>query len=260
MERSFFRNALWNMLGFSVSLASGVLLSPYIIRKLGPEGYGVWALAFALVDYLWLSDMGFRSALLKYSAHYMARREVDKINELLSTAMACFAPVAAILLVVVGVVAFQAPFYFHLPPTFQEPFGVLLLAVGWSWAVGLMNNVFRAALEGFQEYGIISRITIVMTAMRAITVFLLVYSGYGLREMGYAVVAAQAFGYIATFLGFRRVFPQFCLSPRLVSRSMLKQMVGYGVHTLVSTIASQLQQQGPTLLSGRMLSVAAVGF
>ncbi|MBL8238272.1 MAG: oligosaccharide flippase family protein [Bryobacterales bacterium] len=260
MERSFFRNALWNILGFSVSLASGVLLSPYIIRKLGPEGYGVWALAFALVDYLWLSDMGFRSAVLKYSAHYMARREVDKINEVLNTALACFAPVAVLLLAVVGVGAFQAPLYFRIPAAYQEPFGVLLLAVGWSWAFGLMNNVFRAALEGFQEYGVISRITIIMTAMRAAAVFLLVYSGHGLREMGYAVVAAQAFGYIATFVGFRRVFPEFRLSPGLVSRLMLKQMAGYGVHTFVATIASQLQQQGPTLLIGRMLSVAAVGF
>ena len=260
MERFFFRNALWNVLGFSVSLASGVLLSPYIIRKLGPEGYGVWALAFALVDYLWLSDMGFRSAVLKYSAHYMARREVDKINEVLNTAMAWFAPMAAVLLVFVTAAAFHAPQYFRIPPAYQEPFGVLLLAVGWSWAFGLVNNVFRAALEGFQQYGIIGRITIIMTALRAAMVFLLVYYGYGLREMCYAVVASQGFGYIATYLGFRRVFPEFRLSARLVSRPMLRQMAGYGVHTFVATVAAQLQQQGPTVLIGRMLSVSAVGF
>lgn len=260
MERSFLHNALWNILGFSVSLASGILLSPYIIRKLGPEGYGVWALAFALVDYLWLSDMGFRSAVLKYSAHYMARRETGKINEVLSTAMAWFAPMAVVLLLVVHLAAMQAPRYFRIPAAYEESFGVLLLAVGWSWAFGLVNNVFRAALEGFQEYGIIGRITIAMTALRSAAVFVLVHEGYGLREMGYAVVAAQGFGYIATFLGFRRVFPEFRLSPRLVSRPMLRQMAGYGVHTFVATVATQLQQQGPPVLIGRMLSVAAVGF
>ena len=100
MTTSFVRNALWNVLGFSVTLASSVFLSPYVINKLGPEGYGVWALAFSLVDYLWLSDMGFRSAVLKYSAHYLARREVDKINEVLNTALALFVPMAVLLLAV----------------------------------------------------------------------------------------------------------------------------------------------------------------
>jgi O-antigen/teichoic acid export membrane protein len=260
MPRSFLRNAVWNVLGFSVVLASGLLLSPYIVRKLGADGYGIWALAFSLVDYLWLSDLGFRSAVLKYSAHYMARREVDKVNEVLNTALAWFVPMAAILLTAITLGASRIPGYFRTPAAYEEPFAVLLLAVGWSWAFGLINNVFRAALEGFQQYGVIGRITIIMTGVRAGAVFLLVDGGYGLREMGFAVVAAQGLGYVLTFIGFRRVFPEFRFSPRLVRTSMLRQMAGYGVHTLVATVATQLQQQGAPVLIGRLLSTTAVGF
>lgn len=260
MPGSFLRNALWNLLGFSVSMASGLLLSPYIIRKLGPDGYGVWALAFSLVDYLWLSDLGFRSAVLKYSAHYLARREVDKVNEVLNTALAWFVPMAALLLLVITLGSSRIPEYFNAPVAYQEPFKVLLLAVGWSWAFGLINNVFRAALEGFQQYGIIGRITIIMTGFRAGAVFLLVANGYGLREMGFAVVAAQGIGYVLTFAGFRRYFPEFRVSWTLVKPAMLRQMASYGVHTLVATVATQLQQQGAPVMIGRLLSTAAVGF
>lgn len=260
MPGSFLRNALWNVLGFSVSLASGILLSPYIIRQLGPDGYGTWALAFSLVDYLWLSDLGFRSAVLKYSAHYLALREVDKVNEVLNTALAWLIPMAAVLLLVITLGSSRIPEYFHPPAVYQEPFRVLLLAVGWSWAFGLVNNVFRAALEGFQQYGIIGRITILMTGFRAGAVFLLVANGYGLREMGFAVVAAQGLGYVLTFTSFRRAFPEFRVSWKLVKPSMLRQMTSYGVHTMVATVATQLQQQGAPVLIGGLLSTAAVGF
>ena len=260
MPGSFLRNALWNVLGFSVSLASGLLLSPYIIRKLGPDGYGVWALAFSLVDYLWLSDLGFRSAVLKYSAHYLARREPDKVNEVLNTALAWFVPMAAVLLLLITLGASRIPGYFNAPAAYQEPFQILLLAIGWSWAFGLINNVFRAALEGCQQYGTIGRITIVMTGFRAGAVFLLVANGYGLREMGFAVVASQGLGYVLTYAGFRRHFPEFQISLGLVKPAMLRQMASYGVHTLVATVATQLQQQGAPVMIGRMLSTAAVGF
>jgi hypothetical protein len=42
------------------------LLSPYLIRKLGSDAYGVWILAFGLIEYCWLFDLGFRSATVKY--------------------------------------------------------------------------------------------------------------------------------------------------------------------------------------------------
>jgi O-antigen/teichoic acid export membrane protein len=260
MAGSFLRNTLWNVAGFSVSLFSGILLSPYVFRRLGAEGYGLWALAFSLVDYLWLSDMGFRSAVLKYSAHYQASRDTGKINMVLNTALAWFLPMGGALLVLIWQVTPWTVRYFRVPDALAEPFSALLLAVGFSWAFGLVNNVFRAALEGFQQYGVINRINILATGVRATAVFVLLASGYGLREMGYAVVAAQSLGYVLTFLGFRRVFPELRFSLSLVDGGMLKQMAGYGVHTMLATVATQLSQQGPPVLIGRMLSASALGF
>ncbi len=81
------RNVLWSWLGVAVTIASGIFLSPYLIRKLGDEGYGVWVLVFGLIENYWLFDLGFRSATVKYSAHYRATGEVAKINEVINTLM-----------------------------------------------------------------------------------------------------------------------------------------------------------------------------
>ena len=69
---AFFINVLWSWLGVAVNLFVGLVLQPYIIRKLGVERYGIWALVFALLDYLWFFDLGFNTAVTNFSARYLA--------------------------------------------------------------------------------------------------------------------------------------------------------------------------------------------
>ena len=256
----FVRNALWNGLGFTVSIISGILLSPYIIRKLGPEGYGIWALVFALVDYVWLTDLGIRSSVLKFSAHYLARGEQEKINEVINTALVYFAGAGVVLLVGCVPLSQWLPQLFNVSPAYREVFSFLLLVVGISWSAGLVVNIFKAALEGFQQYGLLNRVTIVMVGIRACGCAVLLWLGYGLRELGMMVFVSQAVGYVMTYQLFRRAFPDLRYSMRLVSKTTLRQMAGYGVHTFLATIGTQLVTQGPLVLIGRALSEAWVGF
>src|ERR1051326_3789344 len=84
----FVLNVMWSWMGVAASLFTGILLSPYLIRKLGPEAYGIWALTFALVEYGGFLDLGFRSAIVKYVAHYKALDDPLRINEIISTGIA----------------------------------------------------------------------------------------------------------------------------------------------------------------------------
>src|SRR5215510_12887367 len=83
----FLINVLWSWLGGGVNLFAGIILTPYIIRKLGADGYGIWSLLFSLVSYYTLLDFGIRSAIIRYSAHFLARKEPSKINEIVNTAV-----------------------------------------------------------------------------------------------------------------------------------------------------------------------------
>ncbi len=55
--------------------------------KLGADGYGVWAITFALVEYYWFFDFGFRSATVKFVAHYSAIGDRENVRAVLSTVL-----------------------------------------------------------------------------------------------------------------------------------------------------------------------------
>jgi len=83
-ERFIF-SLLWNWMGVGAGLFTGLLLSPYLIDKLGAEAYGLWTLSFAVVEYGTFLDLGFRSAMVKYVAHYFALNDTLSINRVINT-------------------------------------------------------------------------------------------------------------------------------------------------------------------------------
>ncbi len=149
---------------------------------------------------------------------------------------------------------------FRVTPALHSQFQFLVIVIGASWSLGMIFNIFNATLEGFQRFDMSSRIWISVTSVRVAGTAVLLYLGYGLVALGLLVVGAQMFGYALSFLSLRRVFPEQRFSAALASFRMLKQLVGYGVHTLTGTVASQLLNQSAPILIGHFRPAAFVGY
>jgi O-antigen/teichoic acid export membrane protein len=256
----FFHSVVWSWFGVGVSLFAGVLLSPYIIRKLGDEGNGVWVLIFALADSFGMMDLGFRSATAKYTAHYRATGELDKLNETLNTAIFFSGAVLVIAVCAVILFAGRITHFENISPKYAQTFTTLLIVVGLGWASGSVFNLFTACLEGFQRFDLTSRIWIVQIAIRSIGIALVLATGHGLIGMGTVVMIALACTYAQTILAVRKIFPQLHFSRSYLSVAMFRQMLSYGIHTFGAGLATQvLNQSGPVLI-GHFLPTAFVGY
>ena len=85
--RRFVGNVIWNWASVAVTTGMSIILAPFILKKLGEDNFGLWAFAVSLAEYYWIMDFGFRSATIKYSAHYSTTGEPEKVNEILNTAL-----------------------------------------------------------------------------------------------------------------------------------------------------------------------------
>jgi len=257
----FLVNVLWSWLSVTVNIFVGLVLSPIIIRTLGEERYGVWALVFALIDYYWFFDLGFNTAITNFCARFRAGNEAEKLNVVINTALFYFALIAVILgsLAVAAARNVQALFP-RVSPAHSSELSLLILIAGVSWAFFTILHVFTSALDGFQRFDLTSRSGSVAVLARSGGCVALLMSGYGLVEMSLAAVAGQLIGYLMNLLAFQRVFPQLRFSMTLVRRSMLREMASYGLHSFLATTATVLLNQGPPLLIGRLRGMAEVGF
>src|SRR5581483_9343822 len=132
----FIKNVLWSWIGVGATLASGFIISPYLIRKLGPEAYGIWAISLALIENYGFLDLGFRSATVKYVAHHWASSEPRKVNEVINTGLMLSATVAAVVFSAVAAGSRYLTSFFQVTEAHRHDFEVLLILVTFSWCLG----------------------------------------------------------------------------------------------------------------------------
>ncbi len=255
--RRFVGNVIWNWFAVAFNIGTSIVLAPFILRKLGEDNFGLWALASSLAEYYWIMDFGFRSATIKYSAHYSATGENNKVNEILNTALfysACIGP-----LILLGNF-FVMPHVFAGTEARNPLFLKLVTVVVGAWVMGSLFNVFTGCLEGFQRFDLTNRIAVTGSAIRSIGIATLLWKGYGVYEMALAVLGAQVVIHILSFFAFRHVFPQIRFSRVFVKLSVMKTMLRYGMHSVVATVAQRVLSQGAPLMIGYFLPVRFVGY
>jgi O-antigen/teichoic acid export membrane protein len=255
--RGFLSSVLWNWFGVSVSLFSAFILSPFIIRRLGDENYGLWALTTSLVEYYWLLDFGLRSATFQYAATYNATGEKEKINELINTNIAYSLILFPLL---IASAWFGGPLVVHLMHITHPLFSKLILIVVLSWALTSLLSVFSTAMEGIQRFDITNQATIAGIALRSFGTAALLLVGYGVVAMAWMGMAAQAATHLISFWRARRVFPFLAFSRRFCSLKMFRQMLGYGAHSVAASVSQRILSQSPPLLIGYFLPTRFVGY
>jgi O-antigen/teichoic acid export membrane protein len=256
----FVKNVIWNWMGVGANLATGLIISPYLIRKLGAEAYGIWAISVALIEYYVFLDLGFRSATVKYVAHYWATKEPGKLNEVINTALTYVAIAAALIFAVAAGGAHYLNRFFQISPAYREDFVVLLTLITFGWCLGSVIQTFAACLEAVQRFDLYNHAIVVTVTLRAIGTGLLLYFGYGLVAIGAITVISQAIGYAMNLYNFRRVFPELRLGLKYSNIATLKKLGGFGIHTFLMTISNQILSQGPPVLIGHFWPARFVGF
>src|SRR5260370_17788980 len=81
------RNTVWNLIGYGAPMAVAVFCIPILIRGLGKERFGVLTLAWALIGYASLFDLGLGRALTQLVARKFGGRGEREIPSLACTSL-----------------------------------------------------------------------------------------------------------------------------------------------------------------------------
>ena len=259
-KRRFLANILWSWSGVGLNILLGLFLSPLLVQKLGVTQYGVWVLLFSTMDYLRLLDFGLRAAVINRSARQQAQRDWIAVNQTLSTAIVYFLAMAALCCSVALFGRDAAMSLFRIDPALQADARLLLLIIATSIALRLVFSPVTAALEAFQRFDLINRAYIANLTVRAVGSVALLLAGYGLLALGWLVLAVGVAEDLWNLVNLKRVFPGLRLTPAAVRRDAFAEMIGYGKHSSVMTIANMVELQAPSTVLGLVRGPADVAF
>jgi O-antigen/teichoic acid export membrane protein len=251
------KNVGSSWLGLAVNVATGIVISPFILNRLGDEAFGLWVLVFSVTGYYGLFDLGIRSSVVRYVARFSATGETDELNRVVNTSLFSYTLVCLVALIITTVGSLYIDRVVHIHAGYESTARLLFLMVGSSLALGFPLGVFAGVLEGLQKFYLINSVNIVTTLLRAALIVVALTHGYGLLMVAWITVLLPLVNQLINAINVFRL-AHIQLRPRFVSKAMLRHLFNYGAVTFMIIVAMNLRFRTDEIVIGSLLSVAAI--
>jgi len=240
------------------TIAISFVVLPVIVRSIGKDGYGLYALVMTVTGYVSVLDLGMTAALTKFVAEYRGRNDLARVDRFLNAAFTyflAFGVVAAAGLLALAPVAERV---FGLAPAMKPVADRLFLVGAASMVLLLPTNIFRTVIEAFQRYRTSALVTTLGQAATAAAILAALKLGGSVAAVFSLTNAGFLAANLALFVALRRMRPGFCLHPVAGDRETFRLMLGYGVYLFVGGVTSLVVFQLDNLIVGTFVSVSAV--
>lgn len=259
-RQSLVQNVLWNVLGIAAPIFVALFAIPQLIHRMGVNRFGVLTLAWVVVGYFGLFDVGLGRTLTKLAAEFLGQQREEEVPELFWTSMALTTVLG--LLGMLTLILLTPWLVYHalkipaaIAPGSLRSFYLLSLSI----PVVIWTAALRGFLEAHQRFALVNAVRIPLGIFTYAGPLLVLPFSVSLFPTiavltGGRLVAGAIYGILCL-----RVDPQ--LRKRVViTTDKMMPLLRFGGWMSVSNVVSPLMVIADRFVIGALLSMAAVTF
>lgn len=259
-NRSLANSTVWNLAGQTIAPLVALLTIPILIHKLGPDRFGMLSLAWLVIGYFGLFDLGLGRATTRAIAEKLGVQRDREVMPLLWTALTFM-----LLLGLMGSIAAMLSSQWLLdrvmtvPPAFEREMrtGVLLLAI--TLPLDMVSTGLRSAMEARNRFDLTSGIRFVMSLYTYVTPLAVLLVSNRLDIIIAVLAAGRVTACLVSLLLCKRVFGDVPAARRF-DRRLLGPLLRTGGWMNVSGVVYPLMVTVDRLMIGALVSMAAVAY
>jgi O-antigen/teichoic acid export membrane protein len=254
------KNWTLNLAGQTVSLLVAVPTIPYLVHGLGAERFGILSLAWVLLGYFGLFDLGLGRATTKFVAGCLGSGETHRLASLVWTSLW-----SQVLLGVIGAVvaASATPILVHralkISPALVGETETSFYILAASLPLVLAANSLRGVLEAGQRFDLINYVRVPANASLFLLPTIAVLFGATLPVIVELLVLARLGSGFAYLLLCFKVYP-LLRRDWSVDLALCRPLLAYGGWITVSNFTGPLLSYLDRFAIGSVISMAAVGY
>lgn len=254
------RNTGFSLAGQAVTLVVAFFAIPLLVAGLGTERFGILALAWVVIGYAQVFDLGIGRALTRFVAERLGGGREEEVPRLFWTA---FAGMLALGLAAGAVVALAAPWLvgsaLDVPPDLERE----TLHTFWVLAVGLplaiSGAALRAYLEAWQRFDLVNAVVIPAAVLTYFGPVVMLQVADSLVAVVAAVVFSRVLSFGVNLLLVFRITPEIRRA-RGVQGVLLRRLVGFGAWVTTWNVANAFLIAADRFLVGVVVSLTAVAY
>jgi O-antigen/teichoic acid export membrane protein len=254
------RNVVWNLIGSGAPMLVAVFSIPILIRELGKERFGVLALAWALIGYASVFDLGIGRALTQLVAKTLGADEQRDLAGLAWTSLLLMTLLGVIgTLAVILISPWLVGHTLKVPGELQTETLHSFYILGLSIPLVIVAAGLRGLLEAHQRFGLTNILRVPIGVFTFLGPLLVLPFSHSLVP----VLAVLFLGRFAGCGGFMwaslRTIPSLRRGFKL-NRSFVRPLLRFGSWMTVTNLVSPLMVTLDRFLIGALLSIAAVTY
>ena len=254
------RNTVINVAGQLIVLLLAFLAVPLLIDRLGTARFGVLALAWVLIGYVGLLDLGLGRALTALASNRLGTGRPLEVRPLFWTAtglMVAGGMVSGIVLA--GISPWLVGSVLNVPERFEHETLVSFYLLSLSLPVVIGSLGLKGILEAHQRFDLVNAIQVPMSALAYIGPVLVLQFTSGLPAVVAMVVLTRFLGFGLNLVFALRAVPTLRGEARMKMWAV-RELLGFGGWVTVSNIVAPIMQHLDRLFVGALVSVSAVTY
>lgn len=254
------RNTLWNLVGQGTPLVAALFAVPLLVTKLGTDRFGVLTLAWALVGYLSLFDLGIGRAMTKLVAERLGVGHEAEIPAVAWTGLSIMVLLGLATGFALGLLSPQlVERTLKIPRALRVETLHALYILALSIPAVISTAGLRGILEAYQRFDLVNLVRIPMGAFTFLAPVLVLPFSHNLAVVVAALVALRLVTLLLHLLLCLRVMPslrkRMALEPKVI-----RPLIRLGSWMTVSNIVGPVMLYLDRFLIGALISVAAVAY
>lgn len=239
--KRMFRNSSYNVLATGINLLTFALLTPFLVKQLGVELYGIYITITAITGFMSIMDLGIAGASVRQFSHYYALKEYRKFNIVYSLSLVIYVFIGLFVFILIYVLlnTGMIPFLFGQYSGNSEIITkALLLSAGTVFfnMVLLVNSNISMALQQNDYYALGK---IIITLSQAFLTIIFILLGYSLIGVVFAKLISVLIG-ITTYVVINK---KIISSIKIVfeyDSFLFKDLVSFGFYNSLTQISNGL--------------------
>lgn len=258
--RNLIKNTLFNLFGHALPMVVAFFAIPFIIEGLGTERFGVLTLAWMMVGYFSLFDMGLGRATTKFVAEYSLDDDQIHLIKIIraSVFMILFFSIIAVIISWLLTPLLVNKILNIEPSIINEAKNAFYL-LAFSVPIVLGTTTMRGILEARQEFKIINAIKIPTYIAAFVTPLLVLPFTKNLLPVVSLLVASRLIALIIYTIYVVKVIPGV-VSFKLPEKNYFKKLITYGGWLTISNIIWPVMTYLDRFLIGAILTMTMVSY
>ncbi len=254
------RNTVYNLLGRGLPLVVGLATTPFIVRFLGEERFGLFAIGFAIISSFFVFDMGLGRAVARYGAAYRASNREEEVPLLIWSAVGLQTLLGLLGgALLIAVTPYLVAHVFAIPDELHSEARYVFYFLAGTIVLSLTEFSFAGALEAYQRFDLLNAVRAPINVLSLLLILWVAWIEGTLALFFGLFLVSRIVLTGLLFVACGRIVPGFFRRPRPTVASLMP-LVHFGKWVTVSNLLAPALLYADRFLLGTLGSMGQVAY